>query len=281
MTSAASAGSRPVRWLTPATGYLNGYTHTLNPYVGCAYGCSYCYVRRLPVALFRPEPWGEWAEGKKGDPATLKRELARAKAKGPVAVFFSSATDPYQPLEVKLRLARGLLEAMAEAESPPDFVLLQTRGPLVLRDIDVLRRLGGRVRVSLTVETDRDDVRRALTPSAPPLAARLRAMRELAEAGVAVQAAVSPLLPHTPAFAEQLAASAPRVVLDDFFRGDGSGGRRSERIGMRELYARHGWSEWYTPRKLDELAEALRERMPPEAVTVSAEGFAPPPLSGG
>jgi len=233
------------------------------------------------VALFRPEPWGEWAEAKRGDPATLKRELARAAAKGPVAVFFSSATDPYQPLEAKLRLTRGLLEAMAEAETPPDFVLLQTRGPLVTRDIDALRRLGARVRVSMTVETDLEDVCRALTPSAPPLAGRLRALRELADAGIAVQAAVSPLLPHTPAFAELLAAAAPRIVLDDYFRGDGSAGRRSERLGMRELYAERGWSEWYSPRKLDELAEELRKRMPPGAVAVSAEGFAPPPLSSG
>lgn len=272
-----SAASRPVRWLTPATGYLNGYTHTLNPYVGCAYGCSYCYVRQLPVALFRSEPWGEWAEGKRGDPATLARELVRAHAKGSVAIFFSSATDPYQPLEAKLRLTRGLLEAMAAADAPPDFVLLQTRGPLVARDIDALLRLGSRVRVSMTLETDRDDVRRLLTPSAPPYAARLKALRELAAAGVAVQAAVSPLLPHTPAFAEQLAEAAPRVVLDDFFRGDGSGGRRSERLGMRELYARAGFGDWYAPKKLDELAARLRELMPPEAVTVSAEGFAPPP----
>lgn len=271
------SAARPIRWLTPATGYLSGYTHILNPYVGCSYGCSYCYVRRLPVAMFRSEPWGEWAEAKKGDPATLKRELARAKTKGPVAVFFSSATDPYQPLEAKLQLTRGLLEAMAE--EPPDFVLLQTRGPLVLRDADVLRRLAGRVRVSVTVETDRDDVRRALTPSAPPFAARLRALRELAAAGVATQAAVSPLLPHTPAFAAQLAAAVPRVVVDDYFRGDGSGGRRSERLGMRGLYARNGWSEWYGPEPLAALAAELGRLMPPGAVTVSAEGFAPPPLA--
>jgi len=262
------------RLLTPASGYLQGYTHTLNPYVGCAYGCSYCYVRRLPVALFRSEPWGEWVERKQADAAGFERELRRAKAKGPVTVFFSSATDPYQPLEASAFVSRRLLEAMAA--EPPDFVLVQTRSPLVVRDADLLLRLKGRLRVSMTIESDRDDVRRALTPYAPPIAARFAALRKLREAGVDVQAAVSPVLPHTPGFARRLAEAAPRVVVDDFFRGDGSGGRRSERLGMREKYARLGWSEWYRPEVAEALVGELSGLMPPGGVAFSADGFAPP-----
>ncbi|MBB6671089.1 radical SAM protein, partial [Cohnella nanjingensis] len=107
--------------------------------------------------------------------------------------------------------------------------------------------------------------------------ARLAALRSLREAGVPTQAAVSPLLPHTPAFAAQIAAAAPRVVVDDYFRGDGSGGRRSERLGMRDAYAELGLADWYAPERLDALVAELRRRMPAEAVTVSAEGFNPPP----
>lgn len=261
------------KWLTPTSGYLAGYSHTLNPYVGCAFGCSYCYVRRMPVGLFRGEPWGTWADAKKADPAKLAQEIAKAKRKGSVTVFFSSATDPYQPLEAKTGLTRSLLEAMAD--EPPDFVLVQTRSPLVARDADVLARLGDRVRVSLTVETDREDVRRALAPSSPPIAARLRALRELRDAGIATQAAVSPLAPHTPAFARLLAETAPRVVVDDYFRGDGSGGRRSEALGMRALYAEHGWAAWYEPSAAERFVAELRDFIPPEAIGISAEGFAP------
>ncbi|MBW5444740.1 radical SAM protein [Cohnella sp. CFH 77786] len=261
------------RWLTPATGYVSGYSHTLNPYVGCSFGCSYCYVRRLPVAMFRGEPWGTWAEPKKGDPASLRDELAKAKRKGPVAVFFSSATDPYQPLEAKLKLSRSLLEAMAD--DPPDFVLLQTRSPLVERDADMLRRLSGRVRVSMTVESDREDVRRQLTPSAPPFAARLRAVRRLREEGVETQIAVSPLLPHSPDFAGLLAEFAPRVVVDDFFRGDGSGGKRSRSLRMPEAYSAAGWSEWYAPQAADAFVRELGKHYPPEAIGFSVSGFAP------
>jgi len=226
--------------------------------------------------MFRGEPWGSWAEAKKGDPAALAGEIAKAKRKGSVTVFFSTATDPYQPLEASAKLTRSLLEAMAE--EPPDFVLLQTRSPLVTRDIDVLRRLGGRVRVSMTIESDRDEVRRLLTPSAPPYAARLRAVRELREAGIASQIAVSPLLPHSPAFAQLLAETAPRVIVDDFFRGDGSAGRRSRSLRMPEAYEAAGWSEWYSPSAADDLFRQLRKRMPePGAVGFSVDGFAPSP----
>jgi len=178
-------------------------------------------------------------------------------------------------MEAGAGLTRALLEAMAE--KPPDFVLLQTRSPLVARDIDVIRRLGRRIRVSMTVESDREDVRRALTPSAPPYAARLRVVRELREAGIPVQIAAAPLLPHSPEFADRLAAAAPRVVVDDYFRGDGSGGRRSRALRMPAVYDAAGWNEWYSPDAADRLFRQLRERMPDEdAVGFSAEGFAPP-----
>jgi DNA repair photolyase len=262
------------RWLTPATGYLEGYTHTLNPYVGCSFGCSYCYVRRLPVGLFRSEPWGSWVDTKKADPMKLKGELAKAKKKGSVAIFFSSATDPYQPLEVSALVTRNLLEVMAD--EPPDFILLQTRSPLVVRDIEVLQRLKSRLRVSMTVETDREEVRRIVTPSAPPLAGRLKALRQLRDAGIDTQAAVSPLLPHTPDFARILADSAPRVVVDDFFSGDGSGGRRSEALGMRSLFEENGWISWYDPSVIGKFVDHLRHDLPEEAIGVNAIGFAPP-----
>lgn len=262
------------RWLTPASGYLNGYSHTLNPYVGCAFGCSYCYVRRMPVGLFRAEPWGSWVDRKQADPAGLAAEIAKAKRKGSVAIFFSSATDPYQPAEAKAGVTRSLLEAMTV--EPPDFVLVQTRSPLVVRDAALLKQLGHNVRVSMTVETDREDVRKIVTPAAPPLAARMRAVMQLREAGIDTQIAVSPLLPSTGKFPAMLAQAASRVVVDDFFSGDGSGGRRSLQLGMRQLYERNGWTEWFDPSVLRAFVDRLRDLMPSSAIGVSAPGFLPP-----
>ncbi|MCS7459036.1 radical SAM protein [Paenibacillus doosanensis] len=263
----------PKQLLNPASGYLTGYSHTLNPYAGCAFACSYCYVREMPVAKFRREPWGSWIDVKEGAAAILLKELAKAKRKGPVTIFMSSSTDPYQPAEHRERLTRSLLEAMTD--EPPDFVLVQTRSPLVTRDIDLLQQLGGRVRVSMTVETDLEPVRRAFTPAAPPIAARLSALKRLAAAGIDAQAAVSPVLPSSERFAERLAEAVGRVCIDDFFMGDGSGGKRTERLGIRRIYEELELTDWYDRTAYLEVLSALYGVFGEERVYVSQAGFLP------
>lgn len=270
---AAAAKKSTIRLLNPASGYLTGYSYTLNPYSGCVFGCSYCYVRRMPIALFRNEPWGEWVDSKPLDVAQFRKEWHKALTKGDVTVFMSSATDPYQPAEYKEQVTRRILEVMAEA--PPSFVLVQTRSSLVERDIDLLQRLGKHVRVSMTVETDLESVRKELTPAAPPIAARLRAIRTLREAGIAVQAAVSPLLPCSEAFPSLLADTVTRVVVDDFFRGDGSGGKRSAQLKMAERYNALGHGALYTPETADRFVQELKRQMPEGAVFFGQAGFMP------
>ncbi|GBG11680.1 radical SAM protein [Paenibacillus agaridevorans] len=263
----------PKTLLNKGTGFLEGYSHSLNPYSGCSFACSYCYVRGMPVSLFRGEEWGSWVDVKQGAADVLRKELSRAKTKGPVTIFMSSSTDPYQPAEAKELVTRSLLEVMTQL--PPDFLLVQTRSPLVTRDIDLLLKLGERVRVSMTIETDREDIRRAFTPSAPPIAARLRALRELAEAGVPTQAAIAPLLPSSEGFAETLRAIVDRVCVDDYFMGDGSGGKRTKRLGIDKLYDELQLQEWYSPSAYHSLLERLRRAFPPDAVLVSQAGFLP------
>ncbi|CAI6079314.1 SPL family radical SAM protein [Cohnella sp. JJ-181] len=264
---------KPKSLLNRATGFLEDYTHTLNPYGGCAFGCSYCYVRGMPVAAFRPEAWGSWVDVKEGASELLRRELRRESAKGPVRIFMSSSTDPYQPTEYKERVTRSLLETMAEA--PPDFVLVQTRSPLVTRDVDLLQRLGDRVRVSMTVETDLEEVRRAFAPAAPPIAARLKALAELRAAGVSVQAAVAPVLPSSERFAALLRPVTDRVVVDDYEMGDGSGGRRTKRLGLEAIYAQLGLSEWYSPSAWRTVYDRLLVHFREEELRISRSGFAP------
>lgn len=263
----------PKTLLNQATGFLEDYTHTLNPYGGCAFGCSYCYVRGMPVAVFRGEPWGSWVDVKLEAAQTLRRELRRAKAKGPVRIFMSSSTDPYQPAEYKERVTRSLLEAMAEMR--PDFLLVQTRSPLVARDIDLLRLLENHVRVSMTVETDREDVRRVFTPAAPPIAARLRALAQLREAGVPVQVAVAPVLPSSEDFPLLLRPLTDRVVIDDYEMGDGSGGRRTARLGLEALYAQLGLSDWHSPAAWRIVQTRMGRSFGEHELFVSKEGFAP------
>ncbi len=106
--------------INKGTGFLSGYTHSLNPYAGCSFACSYCYVRQMPISTFRPEEWGSWVDVKLGAAALLQKELRKAKSKGKVTVFMSSSTDPYQPVEYKEQITRSLLEVMTL--DPPDFL---------------------------------------------------------------------------------------------------------------------------------------------------------------
>lgn len=263
----------PKTLLNKGTGFLSGYSHSLNPYSGCAFACSYCYVRQMPVAVFRGERWGEWVDVKTGAAALFGKELAKAKAIGPVTLFMSSSTDPYQPVEHRERVTRSLLAVMAD--DPPDFLLVQTRSPLVLRDIDLLQRLGRRVRVSMTVETDLEDMRKLFSPSAPPIPARLQALKELADAGIPTQAAVAPVLPSSEQFAERLRPLVSRVCIDDFYMGDGSGGKRTQRLPIRELYRQAGVEEWYAPDAYRVVYERMRRVFSDDQLFVSQRGFEP------
>lgn len=263
----------PKTLLNKGTGYLSGYSHSLNPYTGCTYGCSYCYVRQMPVSLFRKEEWGTWVDVKQEAAAIFSRDLRRAKSKGPVTIFMSSSTDPYQPIEHKEQVTRSLLQIMVE--DPPDFLFVQTRSPLVERDMDLLIRLGKKVRVSITVETDREDIRKKFTPNAPPIAARLKTLQLLREAGIPIQATIAPVLPSSPAFPEILRGLVDRICVDDYFMGDGSGGKRTQRLDIASLYEELQLDDWYDPGAYRRVYDGLRLVFSEEELFLSQKGFEP------
>ena len=260
--------------LTPGRGLLSEYSHSLNPYAGCAFGCSYCYVRQLPVSLFRDEEWGTWVDIKANAAELLRKELIKAKKKGPVTIFMSSATDPYQPIEAKTMLTKSLLEVMLEVQL--DFLFVQTRSPLVKRDLDLFKQFGNKIRISMTIETDKEEIRKAFAPSAPPIPARMNALREITEAGVLTQATISPLLPCSRDFPKKLKHIASRVTLDDFWMGDGSGGKRTEKLGIYKIYDQLGMEKWYNPAAHKVVLKMLQDELDGEVqVLVSQKGFMP------
>lgn len=267
------------RALTPTGGFLGSFGYSLNPYVGCAFGagqgCPFCYVRAMPVAQAAKGAWGSWVIAKGNFNECLRRELAALDHSGElarVAIFMSSATDPYQGLERRLGLSRGALELLVRW--PPRRLVLQTRSPMVERDIELLRRLGPRLIVSLTLETDDEQVRRALTPTSPSVARRVESARRLRAAGIFVQLALSPMMPNCPErFARLAAEVADRVVIDTYFDGDGSGGRRSRALGMAELYRRLGYEGWFERGAEAELLAAMKARLGAERVLFSRAGF--------
>lgn len=276
MSRAAIFPRQVAQALTPTGGYLGGFSHSLQPYVGCEFACRYCYVRELPVQRANPYrlPWSRWLAPKMNVAIQLRREAQRGKTHA-ARIFCSSATDPYTPMERRLGLTRACLEVLVE--HPPRFLLLQTRSPFVTRDADLLRRLPASI-VSMTVTTDDESVRRRLEPNAPSLGVRLASLAELRRAGVRTQAAVSPLLPCDPRhLAEQLEPLCDRVVVDDFFAGDGAGGRRSR--AALALLREAGHAAWTEPGYADAALEIFRDVFGDERVGHSAAGFAGAELS--
>jgi hypothetical protein len=157
-------------------------------------------------------------------------------------------------------------------EQPIGLLVVQTRSPLVERDYDLLVEMPF-AWLSMTVETDDDTVRRALTPTCPSIRRRLQAMRKAREHGIRVQAAVSPVLPHNvDSFADELGASADRVVVDTLF-GDGADGKRSARRPVAAGFSELGWGDWRDTGPAERLYEELSRRMPAGAVGWAKEGF--------
>lgn len=182
------------------------FAWSLNPYVGCAHRCAFCYVRAFELRAERPwdDRYGASVRAKSNIAVVLRRELARRSWKGET-VAIGTATDPYQPIEGRLRLTRACLEQLATAGNP--FTLI-TRGPLAVRDIDVLVEASRRAeaQVSFSVPTLDDALWRATEPATAPPHQRLRAVRRLADAGIDVGVALAPVLPGLSDRPELLAA---------------------------------------------------------------------------
>lgn len=211
--------------LTPGTGYLSEYDYSLNPYVGCAFGCSYCYAAFF-ASPERQATWGDWVRVKRN--AAIKLSRMRRSLAGKM-IYMSSATDPYQPIERRLELTRSLLPILADQGAR---LVVQTRSPLVARDIDLLNRFEN-VCVNLSITTDSEAVRRAFEPRNPPIAHRFRAAAEIAGQGIPVAITMTPLLPlEDPAqFARRAAdTGASRFVVESFSPTSGHfrGGTGSE-----------------------------------------------------
>jgi DNA repair photolyase len=260
--------------LTPASGFLSTFTHTLNPYMGCAFGdrgCGvYCYVAESPIGLHAARPWGQWVKAKTNAADAMRSDMRRLAAPALSRVFMSSATDPYQPAESHLGITRSLLEVFVE--QPVALLVVQTRSPLVERDFDLLSRMPF-AWLSMTVETDDDAVRRGLTPTCPSIERRLRTMRLARERGIRVQAAVSPALPHdSKRFADLLLGAADRVVVDTFF-GDGSNGKRTSRRPLPARFLELGLGDWRDLSAAERLLYELTQLMGTDRVGWSQEGF--------
>ncbi len=179
--------------LTKATGFMDSYDFTLNPYSGCSFGCSYCYAAFFNYDKSKEQTWGEWVTVKE-NAVNLMQKCRKGSLNGK-RIYMSSVTDPYQPIESRLNLTRQLLEALAANHKPK--LVVQTRSPTVTRDIDLYRRIeenDGRVQINMTITTDDEAVRKAFEPSCPSNAQRLKAISLMQSSGIDTCITLTPLL---------------------------------------------------------------------------------------
>ena len=171
------------------------FTWTLNPYRGCTHGCHYCFARRYHAYL-ELDAGDEFASVilvKVNFADVLRGELARPGWRGEL-IGLGTATDPYQPIEGHYRLTRRALEALVDHPAP---VGLVTKGPMVVRDLDLLVDLSRRAActVHMSVPTVDEDAWRILEPGTAHPLQRLRAVRALTDAGVAAGVIMAPVVP--------------------------------------------------------------------------------------
>ena len=254
--------------LRPQKDERYGFGFALSPYRGCAHGCRYCYVREYPNALHKPEEWGGWVAPKLNAPELLWSQ--RHKLHG-ARVFMASATDPYQPLERQYRLSRRCLEVLLLC--PTTEVILHTRSPLVLQDLELLKAFGDRLSVGLSIPTDDDTVRQIVEPHAPAIPSRWAAAERLAAAGIAVTIAVTPLLAvhDAQAFARRAKASGAT--------GAWVGGLRLlKQDPFYKVLADHGWLKVLDPNYKEGIRAAFQAVFPVRRQRREAKAAPPVPV---
>lgn len=218
------------------------FNWSLNPYMGCAHQCTFCYVRAFERRADRPsdDRYGTSIRVKANVADVLRKELARKSWKGEL-VAIGAATDPYQPAEGRYRLTRACLEALLDASNP--FAII-TRGPMIIRDIDVLAEASRRAKVTVTFSVPTLDERiwRTTEPNTPPPRQRLRALTRLVDAGVEVGVGMAPILPGL---------SDRPELMRDVVRAARDAGATSIwtnvlylRPGTREHFLEHLMSDW-------------------------------------
>ncbi|HNU71128.1 MAG TPA: radical SAM protein, partial [Thermodesulfobacteriota bacterium] len=201
------------------------YDYAINPYVGCQHACLYCYARFMKRFTGHKEPWGDFIDVKSNAPELLSKEITRKK-KG--TVWLSGVCDPYQPLEERYELSRRCLEILVQNDWP---VVIQTRSPLVLRDMDIIRQSKD-IEVGLSITTANDEIRRVFEPDAPSIGERLRTIETLHQNGIRTYVMIAPMLPEAENLIGMVKGNVGYVLID-----------RMNYSHADTIYKKHGWSE--------------------------------------
>ena len=181
--------------------------YTINPYIGCEHGCTYCYARFMKRFTGHREKWGTFVDAKVNAQTLLRQEIRKKK---PGRVWISGVCDPYQPIERKYSLTRQCLEILFEDGWP---VTIQTKSPLVLRDIEMLKTFRD-IEVGLTITTADENIRRIFEPNSPVIKERIDTLDKLHSAGLKTYVMIAPLLPKAETLVTQLNEKVDYALID-------------------------------------------------------------------
>ncbi|MDD5014244.1 MAG: radical SAM protein [Atribacterota bacterium] len=181
--------------------------YTVNAYTGCQHSCTYCYARFMKKFTGHTEPWGQFVDVKINAAELLEKEIGK-KPKG--RVWISGVCDGYQPLEKRYELTRKCIEKLVRNDWR---VNIQTKSPLVLRDIELLKQ-GSDVQVGFTITTADDSIRKLFEPNAPTIQERIDAVQELHLAGISTFVMIAPLLPGAEGLPSLLCGKVDNVLVD-------------------------------------------------------------------
>ena len=175
---------------------IPGIDYVINPYIGCRFGCTYCYASFMGRFVGKTvNEWGQYVYAKINAPELLRKEIKKLANNGSgKEIFLSSVTDPYQALEVRYTLTRQCLEVLADLPYEGTVSIL-TKSPLVLRDMDILKKIK-HVTVGMTVTSTDDGISRYFEKFAPKVTDRFNTLEELNKNGIRTYAFIGPLLPH-------------------------------------------------------------------------------------
>lgn len=183
------------------------YDYALNAYTGCSHKCLYCYARFMKRYTGHSEPWGDFVDVKINAPELLSKEIQKKK-RG--RVWISGVCDAYQPLEKKYRLTRRCIEILVEHGWP---FTIQTKSPLVLRDLELLKRAAD-CEVGFTITTADEKVRKIFEPYAPPIDKRVEALELLHSEGITTFVMIAPMLPNAEGLVGILKGRVDHVLID-------------------------------------------------------------------
>ncbi len=171
---------------------IPGVDFGINPYVGCSHKCQYCYAVFMKKFTGHSEPWGNFVDVKINAPMVLKKQLARLKQNS--TIMFGTVCDAYQPVENEYRITRDCLAELIDTNHK---ISILTKSSLVLRDVDILKKISGqnRLEVGFTITSVDKNVENVFEPGASSTYHRFKTLSKLSQAGIKTWVFVAPILP--------------------------------------------------------------------------------------